>query len=94
MRPKFRGLLKQLDQQQSQQLEQQNVEQPSQSENAAKEPEGKAVSKSELEKQYKLLSFLNIMPCTQLQNLGSFIQLITFTQSEDPGDFAEIQKIC
>lgn len=53
----IQGLLKQLDQQQSQQLEQQNVEQSSQSENAAKEPEGKAVSKSELEKQYKLLSF-------------------------------------
>lgn len=48
----IQGLLNQLD------------EQPAQNDNVAKEPEGKAVSKSELEKQYKLLSFEHHMSYT------------------------------
>ncbi|OTG99472.1 hypothetical protein [Acinetobacter sp. ANC 4973] len=48
----IQGLLNQLD------------EQPAQNENVAKDPDGKAVSKSELEKQYKLLSFEHHMSYT------------------------------
>lgn len=60
----IQGLLNQLDEHQPQQLQQQNAAQASQNENATKEPEGKVVSKSELEKQYKLLSFEHHMSYT------------------------------